>query len=524
MTSHDPSPPAGDTDTLDRKVARGAAVNVLGTVAKSLHPLFLILATRLFGPEVVGLYLVATAMLRFVTGFATAGYRGGIVMMGGRHAHTDDEAGQQRLYGAFANALVITLAVTAAVIAAAVLAGPAALRLYNAEFAAAGLADAVVLLTFALPFMAITELTVAATRALLIMRYDTIIIGFLRPALLVVCALVAWAVRDDLIGLVSALVATEVMLAVVASVVFTRHFSVGRLVGAIVHFRFDRELTSFAIPQSLNMTLSYFMSDIDLLMLGLFKVSPGTVALYGIAAQIVRNIRQIKLAFSGIFAPLIARLHAAGRIDELEERFMVVSRWAITYAIPVAFVVLSLRRELLALFHPDLGGGLPSDTRFMVILTVVPLLSCAFGLAGNIVVMTGHSRWNLFNSLVVGGANVGLNWVLIPRMGVTGAALASVIAAAAVTVLQIVEARMLVGVRLRLRLLAKPLIAGALGTVALLAVWALAGAETAVAGRVGAVVVSVAVFAVALRAFGIDPRDRAVLPFGRGRSTQSGDP
>ncbi len=57
----------------------------------------------------------------------------------------------------------------------------------------------------------------------------------------------------------------------------------------------------------------------------------------------------------------------------------------------------------------------------MVILALAAFVACAFGLAANIVVMTGHSKWNLYNGLAVAAVSLALNALLIPSWGIYGA-------------------------------------------------------------------------------------------------------
>jgi O-antigen/teichoic acid export membrane protein len=501
----------------DEKLARGARWNVLGTFAKLLHPLYLLVVARLYGPEVLGLYLVAISLVELATSIVGGGVKDGIVMFGGRGDHVRDENHRAALYRVLATSLLVVAVCTAVVASGVALAGPGlvdSLFSYDATADAMGdeLGAILPLLVWTLPCMALMELGVAATKSLMRMEYDTLIVGFLRPALLLVSAIAAWFFAPDLQGLLTAYLACHALLAVVAVWAFMRHFSLRELARALVRLEIDRALLAFALPQSLNLTLNNFIVNVDKLMLGYFGVAPELIGFYGIAATVVRNVRHARLAFSGAFSPIIARLHAEGRTAELEENFGVVARWALTIAIPMLVIMLGLRQEVLLLFH----ASFTHDAAFMVLLAVQPLVSCWVGLAGNIVVMTGHSRWNLFNSLVVGAMNAVLNAVWIPAYGLWGAALATAVSTIAVSLLQLVEAKLLVGVGARLDLVRKPLLAG-VAAVLVLIVATMAGDGALV--RAGAAIVAVVVYGLALRFMGIDPRDRDLLRFRKPRLT-----
>jgi O-antigen/teichoic acid export membrane protein len=186
-----------------------------------------------------------------------------------------------------------------------------------------------------------------------------------------------------------------------------------------------------------------------------------------------------------------------------------VTRWITTVGLPLGLIVALLKEDLLLLFHSTFTG----DSTFMLLLLIPPLLSCCFGLAGNIVVMTGHSKWNLFNSLTVAGLNTALNYFLIPPFGMMGAATATVLASAAITFLQLVEVRYLIGARLKPTYIYKPYLAMVLPGALALASIALLGLGESLWARIGISVVCVAVFVVILFVLGIDPRDKAAIAF-----------
>lgn len=509
--------PSNDRAELDydEKLARGARLNALGTAAKLLLPVYLIVAARLYGPDVIGLYWVAIPLVELAASIVVGGVKDGIVMFGGRGDHLRDAEHRAALYRVLASSVLVVVACTAVVAGGVAVAGPDlldALFSYDATAAAMGeqIGAILPLLVWTLPCMAMMEIGVAATKSLMMMEYDTFIIGFLRPTLLLVSAVVMWFFAPGLEGLLTAYLVSHALLALLAVWAFTRHFSLVELGRALIRPKIDRALLSFALPQSLNLTLNNFIVNVDKLMLAYFGVAPALIGFYGNAAAVIRNVRQARLAFSGAFSPIIARLHAEGRITAIEENFGVVARWTLTIAIPMLVVMLGLRREVLLVFHPSFTD----DASFMILLAVQPLIGCWIGLAGNIVVMTGHSRWNLFNSLLVGASNAALNALWIPRYGLWGAALATAVAAVSISLLQLVEARLLVGVRARFGLVRKPLFAG-LAAAAVLVVASGLGDDSLV--RLVATLVALAAYALVLHALGIDPRDRDLLRFRKPR-------
>ncbi|HEX6242396.1 MAG TPA: polysaccharide biosynthesis C-terminal domain-containing protein, partial [Polyangiales bacterium] len=232
--------------------------------------------------------------------------------------------------------------------------------------------------------------------------------------------------------------------------------------------RFDAELLRFAIPQSLNMTLTKYLTRLDVMMLGALGHSDFELGLFGAAAMITTNIREVKLIFSGALGPVIARHHALGQRAEFEAVLGRVTRWSTTIAVPIVLLAAALRTDLMHVVSKEYARA---DNAFFLILLVPPLLSCAFGLAGNCIVYTGHSAYNLLNSVLVAIFNTAFSYLLIPRFGLLGAAWATAAASLAISGLQLIELSALEQVRLRLAAIYKPHIGLAMGSLLLWLVW-----------------------------------------------------
>ena len=83
-----------------------------------------------------------------------------------------------------------------------------------------------------------------------------------------------------------------------------------------------------------------------------------------------------------------------------------------------------LSDQLLSLFGAEFEGG---ETA-LVILVAGQLIFAATGIAGTVLVMTGHESLLARGAVVTAIANVLLNAILIPSLGLDGAALSSTVA------------------------------------------------------------------------------------------------
>lgn len=463
----EPRDPARD---YDRHLVRGAFFNLLGLVAKLVHPLFFLIVTWFFGPALVGLYFLAVFIGEIAQSAVTSGFNDATTLFASRHA--DDPAAEDRLYRVLGNAFAVTGGLSLLLLVGLCSgAGWLVEYLYPDRPA---LADALRLLAFSLPPAAVAQVGVAATKARMRMEYDALINGLVKPLALLGASLVAWALDAGLLGLIAAHVVTQCILALMATRAMARHFDLRQVVRATLHPVWDREILRFAIPQTANMTFNKYLTRVDVIMLGAFGFSNWHLAFYAAAALIATNLREVKLIFAQALAPVAARHHARGDREAFEAVLGRVSRWTTSLAVPLVLTVAVLRGDLLRF----VDASYTADTTFMLWLLVPPFLSCAFGLAGNSIVFTGHSGWTLFNSVLVAGLNTLFNWLLIPRWGLEGAAIATAASASLVAALQLVELRLLEGVRLRAAAVYKP----HLGMAAALLVLLLTGDPAALPG------------------------------------------
>ncbi|PEN08781.1 hypothetical protein CRI93_03215 [Longimonas halophila] len=449
------------SESTQDELRRGALVNTLGTLGKLAGPSLLIVVTRLYGADVFGIFITAVAFIEAGLAFLTAGFRDGALISVARHADHDDET--DKLYQLLSNTLGWSLGFAVILAGLVFVAGPQLIPLLYDSYGTR-LLHMLQWMVLALPILAFDRIVIAATQGLKIMKYDAISNGGLRPVTLLATGAGFWFWMPSETGMALAYVSTQALLGVVALYVYSRELEWKPLWQAFRTFTLDRELMRFAIPQNLNMTLERFLTNIDVLMLGMFGVSARTTGFYGAGAMIVRELLSIKQVFSNAYAPFIVRLHRAGRTAELSKTYSRTTLWVITIAIPALLAVGVMRNDLLRLVSPEFAG---LDTLFMLLLLPIPYLQCSFSLAGNIVVMTGHSRLNLLNSTITGVLNVLLNVWLIPVLGLVGAALASTIATSVKMALEVVEAHWVANARLLISEIFRPHLAGALVVVGL---------------------------------------------------------
>jgi O-antigen/teichoic acid export membrane protein len=116
--------------------------------------------------------------------------------------------------------------------------------------------------------------------------------------------------------------------------------------------------------------------------------------------------------------------------------YQMTTAWLILMNWPLYLISIVFGPQVLELFGHGYGAG----DMVMVILGFSMLFSTAVGQVDIVLITAGRSTWSLFNGLATLGVNVGLDLVLIPKHGITGAAIgwaAAVVVANLVPLIQL---------------------------------------------------------------------------------------
>jgi O-antigen/teichoic acid export membrane protein len=267
-----------------------------------------------------------------------------------------------------------------------------------------------------------------------------------------------------------------------------------------------REILGFAFPLWLSGLLRRVRRNIESLLLGSLN-TVSTVGIYSVAKRINVVGHVSYLAILGGVRPTLASLHDAGDKDSLSSVYTTATRWTLAVNLPFFLVIVMFPSELLGVFGEDFREGATA----LVVLATAELVNAGTGVCQSMIDMTGHTKVKLFNSFLWMALAVGGGFVLIPGLGVLGAAIASFIAIVTVNLLSLLQVWVLEGLNpFDLRSL-KPLAAGVASlVVGLLARYLLRPTgEYVTLIIVGALIL--VTYVAGLLALGLEEDDRRIL-------------
>ena len=312
-----------------------------------------------------------------------------------------------------------------------------------------------------LPFATIMAISAFATQGYKLLKYKVMVLNIIRPAIMLVCVLVSIsfftidaAVKYPLlISAVFSSFAAVIFLSKLTQIKMNQIFS-----GVI-----DKELLRFSYPLMFVTILGTLMHWMDILMLGYFTDTT-TVGLYHPAARTAGLLRTVLLAFMGIFAPMMSDYHRQGDVGEMGKLYKLIVRWIVSLSLPLAIIIIIYSKKIMLLF----GVEYLSASNVLMVLTTAAFIQTLFGGGGQTLTMTGFTKVNLFNSIIVVLINITLNLLWIPQYGIIGAAYATLISMALLGLLRIVEVNHLIKITPFSLKLMKPIIAGVIMTAVLI--------------------------------------------------------
>ncbi len=183
----------------------------------------------------------------------------------------------------------------------------------------------------------------------------------------------------------------------------------------------SRAWISAIVPLSALAGLQIVNHNTDILMLGSLA-SNEEVGLYRVALS-GANIALFGLTtINLVLQPYFARACGAGNHRQLQRLATTAARLSLLAGFPFLAIFWLAGSWLLLLMYGEVYTGAYWT---LVLLSIGQVVSAFFGSAGNLLTMSGR-EWLAAGGLLLSSiVNVGLNWILIPRYGIEGAAVAT---------------------------------------------------------------------------------------------------
>ncbi|MDP3892415.1 lipopolysaccharide biosynthesis protein, partial [Nocardioides sp.] len=443
------------------RIARGGAVGMAGAVFSAVSSFALVvIVTRGFTPGEAGLFFAVTSVFLVLAAASSLGSDTGLARFLQRYeAQGRHDDVRRAVRAAAVPALVVS---TFSALVLVVGAGPVSGALGLEERGESLLRW----LALALPFAVAADLALAVTRAFGRMRISVLVDRFLRAGLQPPLALVVVLAGGTLLAAAGAWAAAYVVSAAVALVAsrrylrtrLTRHRTDGPvpvrervdglpMAGAGTPLSVRREFWGFTWPRGVARLAQITVQKADIVIVAAL-LSPAHAAVYTAATRFVALGQFATHAIQQVLQPRLTAILIHDDQDTLRQVFRIATTWSILLAWPLYLVVGTAPLVYLSVFGDQYAAAAEdaSGVAVVAVMAVAMLVSVAAGPLDTVLLMAGRSRASLGNALTAMTVDLVLCFLLIPVVGLVGAALAWGAAVLARTALTLVQVRRHLGV------------------------------------------------------------------------------
>jgi O-antigen/teichoic acid export membrane protein len=269
----------------------------------------------------------------------------------------------------------------------------------------------------------------------------TVITSFFATAANMVITIVLLMLGWGLTGyLIAQIVSAALVFVLLARVVWTLTPAAART-PEIGPGLLEREIVSFSSVLFAVQALEFLLAQTDKVVLG-FYLNAREVGIYAVASALVAMVPLALQSVNQIFSPMIADFHTRGQVEMLARLFRSLVKWTLALTLPLAITVILFAKPIMEIFGAEFSVGWP----VLIVGTLAQLINCGVGSVGYLLLMSGRQNQLLRIQAVMAAILVVLNLILIPRMGLLGAATAVAVVTATTNLWYLSQVRRSLGI------------------------------------------------------------------------------
>lgn len=263
-----------------------------------------------------------------------------------------------------------------------------------------------------------------------------------------------------------------------------------------------RKLIAFSLPSWLAGTFTLFIIWVNRLLIGVYRPE-SEVGIYQAVSQVTQLFPLLTSSIAYIFSPMISDLYHQDKEDDLQELFVISTKWGLYMSLPLLLITLFIPQGLLQLLF---GNGYQAGGTALLILSLGQMINIASGFVGWMMLMTGRQVKWFWVTTIATSISLGVNLWLTPKLGLNGAAIATTLGLCILSIIGLVLVRSELGYWPYDKRYHKIVTAGLVsaGAVFLTQLWQ---PEYPILRLAVIFVVATGVFGLVLLAFGFDAED-----------------
>jgi len=422
-----PTGPAAPASSADlRSFARGGALSLVGAAVSTFANVgMVVLITRGFSKAEAGVFFAATSVFLLALAAAQLGTQTGLVYFISRFRVLDQ---RHRIGQAIAAALT-PVGVVGLLLAGCLFAFAAPLAQVFVAGPPGHFATYLRVLAVCLPLAVFSDPLLAATRGFRTQRPTVLIENIGRPLTQVALTVVVIATASTpWLGLAWALPYLPAALLAWLWLGTLNHASEAPVRARAWPARqrasspidgIKREFWRYTWPQTFTVIAQIALQRAGIVLVAALS-GPAQAAVFTAATRFLVVGQLANASLGTTLQPQLGERLALGDRAAARTLFETATAWLVLIAWPLYLLCAVFATPMMAAF----GRGYEGGTDVILVLTGAMLVASASGMVNMVLSMAGRTSWNLVTTVLGLAANLGLNIILIPHLGVLGAALA----------------------------------------------------------------------------------------------------
>lgn len=236
-------------------------------------------------------------------------------------------------------------------------------------------------------------------------------------AALITLVIFIFVLKIGLVGTVIAFIAGVVTQFIVTLILLNKNLKTNLFSGSFSKAYF-KESFSFGFKAHFSNVLSFINYRADIYLISMF-LNPAAVGLYGVAVSIAERLWIVSQSISSVLYPVIS---SSSDVDSKNKLTSVISRNVLFFSI-IAGIVFYFASDLI--FRLLFGEAYADSSDILKMLLPGIILFSVDRILSNDLAGRGKPELNMYTSIFTVASNIILNILLIPKIGIAGAAVST---------------------------------------------------------------------------------------------------
>lgn len=396
-----------------KTIAKGSFIVFFGVMlSKIFSYIYRIIVSRL-GPEDYGILSIALAIFGILGGLTMLGTEVGIVKFISNYNQKKENI-KGVIYDSFR--FVLPLSIILAILLF-IFSDYIAIHFFNSK----KLGLLLKILAFFIPINAIRKIFLNSLIGFKLVKYETLAKAITENlSKLIITALLilfGYGLLGALIGYV-----LGVFISLLIAYYLLRYKVFNLMDNNIKSVYSTKEFYSYSLPLLFSIIVFVVILWTDTLLLGYFKGASDT-GIYNAAMPTAQLLLIFPNALMAIFLPVISGINDV-KNKEFITIFRAVTKWVLLMnIIPMALFIIYSKQILNIIFSSVYAQG----SSILIILSFGFFVSCLAMSSNHVLLAFNKTKTVFFNNMMAAIINIALNLALIPRYGITGAAVSTAV-------------------------------------------------------------------------------------------------